>query len=158
MGKTSVDGKLSIILPEGFRVMGLDEVKGAFSLDYDDLWGARDEERHMMVAFIWKDAPELLGALVGTNMLVERAEKALRKTYKNSGYKLNGIFTTQVAGTDAMGFSYDFAAGNVAQQGEVIIFRQGTRTYTLYYYTRPECAEANAPLHDEVLASLVFEG
>ena len=112
MATTTIDGEMTIQLPEGFEVMDKAEVQKAFGLGYEDLWGARDEERHVMLAFIWKDAPELLGNLLGTKALADRVEKALSKTYKAGGFHLDGHFDTQVAGREAKGFTYGFTIGD----------------------------------------------
>ena len=43
-----------------------------------------------------------------------------------------------------------------AQEAETIVFKRGKTCYTLYYYTRPETAAANRPVHDAILAALRF--
>ena len=154
MAKVDVDGRMTLELPTGFSVMDKADVQRAFGFGYDDVWGARHERRNIMVAVIWKDAPALLGKLVSTKALVERAEKALRKTYAKHDYHYDGPLQLQVDGDEALGFSYRFMVGDVAQQGEVIIFRRDKRTYTLYYYTRPERAKANWAVHDALLSSI----
>lgn len=158
MDTTHIDETLVIQLPAGFRVMEKAEVQKVFSLDYQDLWGAWDEERHILLAIVWKDAPKLLGKLVSTKDLVDRAQKSLNKSYGTSGYHLDGRFDTQIAGCEAKGISYGYLVKDISQDGEVIIFRHGRRTYTLYYYARTELAEQSQPIHDALLESLTFEG
>ncbi|MBQ9006542.1 MAG: hypothetical protein IJ092_09235 [Atopobiaceae bacterium] len=154
MTTTTIDGKMSIQLPEGLEVMDKAEVQQAYAFDYDNVWGARDENRHVMLTCIWKESHELLVKLAGAEALAKRAEKALSKTYKASGYHLDGYFDTELAGRPAKGFSYGFTVGDIAQQAEVVVVTDGACSYTFYYYTRPECAAANQPLHDELFGSL----
>ena len=154
MSEVLIGEKLHLELPEGFVVMDKAEVEKAIGLSYDNLWGARDEGNHMMLVCIWKDAPALLGKLVSTDALVDRAEEAVRKAYAKSAYRLDDHFTLQIAGEQAKGFAYGFNVGDVAQVGEVIVLRHDKRTYTLYYYTRPECAADNRAAHDALLESI----
>lgn len=156
MTTTTIDGKMSIQLPEGFEVMEKAEVQKAYALDYDSLWGARDKERHVLLTCIWKESHELLVKLVGADALAKRAEKALSKTYKASGYHFDGYFDTELAGKPAKGFSYGFMLEGIAQEAEVIVVTDGARSYTFYYYTRPELSAANQQLHDELLGSLAL--
>lgn len=156
MGIETINGELMVDCPAGFKRMSIDELQKAYSLDYPNLWGIRDEERHIILTVLWKESNRLLSMLVSNKDLAKRAERALGKTYRAAGYKCRGFFSTAVAGQAAEGFHYDFEVDGVAQQGEVIVFKRDACCYTLYYYTRPELALANRAIHDEILASMAL--
>ena len=156
MADVSIDGQMTLKLPAGFSVMSTEEVQRAFSFGYNEVWGARNERRNMMLACIWKDAPALLGKIVSTKALVDRAEKTLRKVHAKNGYRYGDTLQLQIAGEEAQGFSYDYTVENVGQHGEVIILRHGKRTYTFYYFTRPERVKENWAIHDALLESMTF--
>ncbi len=42
----------------------------------------------------------------------------------------------------------------MAQEGEVLVFKRGTRCYTLYYYTRLAVARDNHPVYEGILDSI----
>ena len=76
--------------------------------------GAWDEEQHILLAIVWKDAPKLLGKLVSTKDLVDRAQKSLNKSYGTSSYHLDGRFDTQIAGCEAKGISYGYLVKDIS--------------------------------------------
>ena len=159
MAATFIDGRLSVDLPEGFRVLGADELQAAYGMAYEDMWGARDETRHVALTVIWKDSGEMLTKLAGEKSLAKRTEKALSKRYRRRAYQMRGFFERQVADMPAQGFRYAFCDSTGApQECETLIFKQGARCYTLYYYARADLADQNMPVHDTLVASMQISG
>ena len=157
MAKTLIHGELEIAYPEGFNLMTSDELRKAYNNPYPNIWGIRDEERHILITVFWKDSNELLSKLASAESLAKRAEKTISRGMRKLAYRFGGKFTTTIAGCEAHGFRYEFTgAGDVAQVAETIVFKHGKICYTLYYYTRPETAAANLPVHDAILAALRF--
>ena len=53
------------------------------------------------------------------------------------GYQMTGSSSTRVCGKKARGFSFEYTADSeVAQSGELVVFRHGLRFYALYYIVR----------------------
>ena len=157
MGKTYIDdGGLAIELPDGFAVLTQEKLQALYGMDYTEMWGARDESRHIAITVIWKDAAALLAKLASEESLAKRVEKALSKSYRASGYRCGEYFAACIAGKDARGFRYSYEPEGIPQECEVVVFRNGGRCYTLYYYTRTEVAQANRPAYDAMLASLAL--
>lgn len=153
--KTHIDDdRLGVELPEGFSVMLHEELQVMYGMDYAAMWGARDESRHAVLAVIWKDSGELITKLASEKSLAKRVEKALLKRYRASGYRCDGFFEGRVAGKGASGFRYTCQPEGIPHECEVMVFKNGARCYTLYYYTRQTAAQENRPVYEGVLASL----
>lgn len=151
-----INGELALTYPEGFRLMELDELKHAFALDYSDMWGIRDEENHMLISLIWKESNGLLRKLVSTKSLVKEYEKRIGRTFRHGNYRCEEFFETEIAGLAAQGVRFSYHHLGVDQLGELVMFRRGGCNYSLYYYTRPELAQANRPAYEGILASVSF--
>lgn len=155
MGVTSIDGKLSLDLPDGMDVQSPDELAAAYGMEYKDMWGARDEARHVILTIIWKDSNEFLSKLASEKSLAKRTEKSLSKTYRKREYRFDGYFMAHVAGRQAQGFRYEFRdSSDALLECEVLVFKDGARCYTLYYYARADHAAECAPVRDAILSSL----
>ena len=150
-----IDGdKLEVELLEGFSVMAHEELQVMYGMEYADMWGARDELRHAVLAVIWKDSGEFITKLASEKSLAKRVEKALSKRYRSSGYRRADFFESRIAEKTAYGFRYTFQPEGIPHECEVSVFKNGARCYTLYYYTRQATAQDNRPVYEGVLASL----
>ena len=156
MTQITVAGNLTLDLPEGFTVMEKDEAQRAFALKSDCVWAARDRERHIVFSCIWKDSSALLGKLTTLNSLIEHVERGIRAAYKQDGYNTDKRFEAQIAGQKAKGFSFSYTIGETGQCGEAVVFKDGNRTYTLYYYTRPALLEGNQEVRDALFESIAL--
>ena len=149
--------ELEIAYPDGFHLMSAEELQQAYKSDYPNMWGIRDEDRHIIIAIFWKESNELLTKLVNAKSQAKRVEKLMAKGLKGRKYHFCGNFATTVAGCEAHGFRYGYlGAGDVPQDAETILFTHGKTSYTLYYYTRPETAAANLAIRDAIVSSLRF--
>ncbi|MDO4806625.1 MAG: hypothetical protein Q4A07_05190 [Coriobacteriales bacterium] len=155
MSKVFVDdGRLSIELPDGFELMSSDLLQSIYGMEYMQMWGARDEGRHVAVTIIWKDSNALVSKLASQKALAKRVEKALAKAYRHKGYRVGNLFETNVAQRDTHGFAYACQIEGIPHECEVLVFKDGGRCYTLYYYAREECAQKNRSVYESMLASL----
>ena len=153
MEKELINNRLELVRPEGFRVMDHEELKQAYGIDYDCMWGMRDEERHIILSVFWKVSNKLISKLGTAKLVADESQKAMRRRYRKAGYHSNGLFETEVAGNKAWGFSYGYTPDGPAQSCETVVVKDGTCCYTVLYHTREECAQANRAIYEEVLAS-----
>lgn len=151
-----INDELALTYPEGFRLMERGELEHAFALEYPDMWGIRDEERHMLISLIWKETNGVLRKLVSTKTLVKDYEKRIARTFRHGNYRREEFFETEVAGLAAQGARFSYHHLGVDQLGELVMFRREGCTYSLYYYTRPELARANRAAYESILASIAF--
>ena len=158
MEKALVNDSLELTMPDGFRVMGNDEVKKAYGFDYDCLWGMRDEERHMMLTVIWKVSNKVLAKLGTAKIIAEQQDKGLRKRFKRMGYKSGDLRPIKIAGIEGCNFGYSYELEGTTLACETSVVKDGTCCYSIYYYTREECDEENRALYEEILASMKLVG
>ena len=154
------DAWLTVDLPEGFGPLPQDELEAFMGLSYECMWGARDPERHMMVAVTWKDSNDIITKLVSEKSLAKRVDKAYAARRRAYGYHNDGFFTREIPGASARahGFGYSSTPNGTPQKGEVLVFKRGSRCYTLIFQTttqtRAETAETDRSIHEGIIASL----
>ena len=154
-----IDGEwLSVTVPQGFQAIPQGELESLMGFKYDYMWGMRNADRHMVAAVTWKDSNGVLTKLASEKSLAKRVDETNAKRYRKHGYRRNGFFAREVAGASAQAqgvrFSYDVEG--VAHEGEALVFKRGTRCYTLYYYTRSDAAAENRPIYEEIASSLAI--
>ena len=155
MEKMLVDNEmLGVTLPDGFCVVSLEDLQAAYGMRYPNMWGVRDDERHIALNVIWKDSGEMLTRLASEKSLAKRNEKVLSKAYRSSGYRCDGFFSRELAGRESQGFRCSYQVDGISQICESMVFKCGKRCYTLYYYTRPELAKTNQSTYEAILSSL----
>lgn len=154
MEKVLVNDNLELAMPDGFRTMERDEVKKAYGFDYDCLWGMRDEERHMMLTIIWKVSNKVLAKLGTAKIIAEQQDKGLRKRFKRMGYQSGDVRPIEIAGIEGCNFSYSYELEGTELACETNVVKDGTCCYSIYYYTRADCAEENRSLYEDILASM----
>lgn len=162
MGEALVHDELVVSCPEGFAVMGADEMKHAFLDDNPHRWGLWDKERHLMFVVTWHVSNAAIARLATPTSLAKRAGKIAAKTYRGRNYRqLGDYYKTQLCGLDAAGFRYEFELQDseqqtVVQQGETVIFKNGACCYTLYWYERKgTCPEAEQ-VRNDIFGSLAL--
>lgn len=152
-----VNGELTITLPEGFRAMTAEEMQKGFAGTMPNAVGFRDEANHVIAIVAWNETNRFLVKLASPKSLTKRAEMTLPRLYKDHDYHFDGRFTSKLAGIEAHGIRYGFTTQGIAHDAETVMIPKGKRCYSLYYYTRSECAAANVALHDKIFASLAFK-
>lgn len=160
METTFVDREwLTITLPEGFSPIELDELKTLMGINYDQMWGARDTERHALLTVSWKDSNKLLTNLVSEKALAKRVDENFARQYRKGGYQRTEHIERTIAGASApaQGFRFSYSVEGVAQEGEVLVFKRGIRCYTLTYYTRSATAEATGPIYEGIVGSIAVQ-
>ena len=152
----TINGELSITVPESFRAMTADELERGYGADFANMRGFWDQERHIIITITWHKSNKILMKLADVKTLVNRAEKHLARAYAGHDYRNDGFFETAIAGQQAQGVRYGYTVEGAAHDAEAIVFLHGTCSYTVYYYTRSANAANNATIRDEVLASMAI--
>lgn len=155
MSEVFADGTLlSIDVPQGFSTLALDELQTLFGLSYDNLWGVRNESRHMRLCLLWKDSNAVLTKLASERSLAKRVESTFAKSGKTYGYACEGYFSREIAGRTAQGFRCSYELNGVSNTCEVLVFKRKERCYTLYYYTLADQASENLSVYEAMLTSI----
>ena len=157
-----VNNELTLAYPEGFHELNEMESYQLFGMDTPDRWSIRDEARHAIISLQCHEShPSFLRKLVTTQELVERAEKATSKAYKNMGYSCSPITTRELCGQESCGFDFEYTVEGVPQMGRIDIFthpiERGNCCYTFYLHSNKENVAENLAIYEEILASMSLE-
>ena len=147
---------LAITLPEGFDEIENAELQEIMGIRYNQVWGVRDTNRHMLINVTWKDSNKLLTKLVREKARAEQIDKSFSRCHNGKDYTCRGFFerTVRGASAQAQGFGFCYTVEGILQEGEVLVFKRDIRCYTLCYYTRSDVAETNRPTYEAILESL----
>lgn len=158
MNTATLHGQLHVSYPDGFHVMGEEELHQAFADNNPNRWGIWDTDRHIIVAILWHESNALLSRLADTKGLAKRVQKHTAKTYAHYGYKAGELTRGETCGSEAWGFDYRFDMDGVGQVGRTEVFKHvedGTcLCYTLYCYAREKQAQDGKEAFEAILASL----
>ena len=156
MDDVLLNGCLKIPVPEGFRVLDREELRQMYLDDLPDRWGMRNEEEHIIVCVYWHKFNRLLKSIADPKEVCKADEKRISKVMKNNGYAFESYFDTEVAGIKACGFRYNYEVQGIPQVCEVTVLIRDNVTYTLYFYTRPECAEKARGIYGDIVGRISF--
>ena len=156
MGSVLVDNEwLELVVPDGFQPIDHDDLMAIMGLDYDCMWGLRNDERHIVAAFTWKDSNKLLSKLVSEKSVAGQVDESFARRYRKNDYRAGVHFERSVAGASgqAHGFSFTYSVQGIAHSGEILVFKRGIRCYTLYYYTQTGLVKDNRPIYEAIVDS-----
>lgn len=160
MGQTIVCDRLSIEFPEGFREMDAAELRRVHADHNDERWGIWDRERHAMLVVYWHDAgavtSKLLGGLASSKSLAERVRKTYRRMGKDSEYQEGELFSCEVSGREAWGFTCEYTVQGVRQAARIVLFKDDRRTFTVYLYTHKDLVDRNRQMFEGIMDSLAL--
>ena len=157
MSKATVNGLMSIEIPEGFHTMSAEELRQAYRDDNPDRWGMWDQERHVMVTVMWKEYSRLMMMLADVKGICRKNEQIAAKGYGNNGYECGGFFSVNVDGEKAEGYRFSYSVGDVEQSAETILFKLGKTIFSITCGGRKENREADREMFDRIIAGITLE-
>ena len=158
MQKAMVNDSLEFAMPEGFRLMGHEELVQAYELDYPLMWGMRDEERHVVLSVFWKINNKLLAKLATPKLVADSRRNTLRRILRERDLHFDEEFDSEIAGLKARGLRYRYVNNGNQYTCEYVVVINDRTCYTIDYYSRSDLAEANRPMYEEILSSMAFVG
>lgn len=151
-----INNDLELLHPDGFHIMTREELKAAYNLDYDNMWGMRNEQTGVIICVFWKVSSKLLGKIATAKLVSEQAEDALRRRLKKQQYRYYNRYQDEVAGSDAHILCYGYEREGVPQDCRMVTVKNTRCCYTLYYYSPAATADANLRVFEDVMASARF--
>ena len=147
---------LAIALPDGFATIEHAELEKFMGFRYDQMWGVRDQSRHMLLCVTWKDSNKVVTKLVSEKTFAKQIDKAFSKRQRANNYRCEGFLSCNVRGASgaAQGLDFSHTVEGVPHAGEALVFKRGIRCYTLVYYTYAEVAEQNRSVYNKIVDSL----
>ena len=151
MNQTCVNDELMIPCPEGFAIMGPEELNRVFTRGSANRWGVWDRSRRVMITVLWQRYNPLLAWLADMKSLVRRNEQLTRRGYKGRDYQPGGFFSTKVCGMAAEGYRFTCRLDDAAQCVETVLFKRGRTVYSLSCVGRNGDRDANSAIFEALL-------
>ena len=157
MSKATVNGLMSIEIPEGFHTMSAEKLRQAYRDDNPDRWGMWDQERHVMVTVMWKEYSRLMMMLADVKAICRKNEHMAAKGYAGNGYECGGFFSANVDGEKAEGYRFSYRIDDVELSAETILFKLEKTIFTVTFASRRENRETDRELIDRIIAGITLE-
>ena len=153
----TVNRELALPRPEGFEVMGAEELKRVYIRDDPNRWGMWDRERHVMITVLWQRYNPLLAWLAEMKTMARRNEQLTRKGYLDHDYRLEGFTSRKVQGLAGEGYRFTYRLGDVEQGIETLLIKRGSTVYSLNCVGRAENSAENHAIFEAVLDGMTVE-
>ena len=157
-----LNNELTLAFPESFHELNEMESYQVFGMDTPDRWSIGDEDCNAVISIQCNESrPSLFHKAVGAQDLVQQAEKATGKAYKDMGYSCGPIEVRELCGLEACGFEFEYVTDDAPQMGRIDIFthpiEKGNCCYTFYLHSSKENAAENKAVYEAMLASMALE-
>jgi hypothetical protein len=157
MGRAVVNWEASVDVPEGFRILGKEELDRLYVDSNPDRWGMADDDRGMIFCIYWHMSGALVSSLASAKDVCRSTEKKLSKGLRGYGYALEGFYRREVCGMEAHGFRHSYAANGVERICEVTVFKRGRVCYTVYCYSTVQGERENRLVLSGIVDSMSLE-
>ena len=150
----TIDGTLSLDIPEGFQQMSREELKQVYLTDRPESWGTRDKERHIMITVLWKRNPGILAVLADIRGLAHRNQLQTEKAYAGHDYLLEGFFSMRAEKVPLEGYRFSYCVNGTAQHAETILLKHRKTVYSITCAGRKENAGTDREMFRRIMESL----
>ena len=157
MSRTVVNGEVSLDVPEGFRILGKDELDTLYADSNPDRWGMSDDGRGMILSVFWHRSGALVSSIASANDACRSTERRLAKGLGAYGYSLEGFYRREVCGLEAHGFRHRYAVDGEERICEVTLFKSGRVCYTVYCYSSAKGEQENRQILTGIVDSMSLE-
>ncbi len=156
MPTITINEQLSLTYPENYLEMSSDELAKAYNDGYQNRWGIKDENRHIIICIQWGEEHRFLSKIADVESVLNNDEKKIRKMLKDNSYSFDSQIKTTIDGMESEGFRYDYSVQGIEQHAEHIVFKHDDVFFKIYIYTRKELLTENRTTIDEVIGSIRF--
>lgn len=150
--ETIIHNAIALQYPESYQLMD-DAEKTRFFGSAENRWGIHNREQHTVVSFARTKASALLSLFTDAKSVANGSLASMKKSLK--GFEKTGDISTEICGKKASGFSFAYRTDkeDIAQTGQLIVFKAGKRFYVIHCITRQENTEQAQAELDAILAS-----
>ena len=95
MEKIQLNNELTLTYPEGFHVMGKEELEKHQYFGEAPAWSISDPGRHVMISIAWKKTNGFVAKLLNTKDIVQKMEAGIRNPMQQYGYHLEEFLSLE---------------------------------------------------------------
>lgn len=150
MNEITLNDRLKLIYPEGFRPLSEEERGRLRMLEEGPGLSLSDPQRHMLVSLGWTRLNPL-SRLFKADELAKNMESRVSRAMSPYGYRRESFGSRSVGGREAAGFRYSYTAESVPMYGESYALKDGRTLYYFHLYARQELKEESLPLWEQLL-------
>lgn len=151
MNSMTINNELKLSYPDGFHEMDQEEMQRFFSASLYRR-GIYDEDRHILISVAWTK-PGPVNFLTDAKTILLRAELGMKRGLQD--YIRMKEAQDEIAGKKARCISFTFTAqeSEIAQGGEMAVFRAGNKFYAVTFVAREEGFDESLTVYREILKS-----
>ena len=155
MVNKTINETIKYAVPEEMREMTEEEHKKFFPFSDEQAYGLYNEEKHTLIAAIYKKRPFLVGTMGSEEDILKATEKKLQKqipTLETVGQE--GKMIDQMP---RKSFKFQYTVQGIKQVGEYVLCHFSKYDCAFEYITREEYAEFAKQKFDAFLKSISFK-
>ena len=151
MNSMTINDELKLSYPDGFHEMDKEEMQRFFTTSLYRR-GVYDGDRHILISVAWTK-PGPVNFLTDAKTILLRAELGMKRGLQD--YCRLKETQDEIAGKKARCISFTFTAqgSDIAQSGEMAVFRAGNKFYAVTFVAREEGFDESLSVYREVLQS-----
>lgn len=157
MSRAVVNGEVSLEVPEGFRIIGKDELDRLYADSNPDRWGMAYDGKGMILSVFWHRSGALVSSIASAKDACKSTERKLAKGLGAYDYSLEGFYSREVCGLEAHGFRHRYSVDGEERICEVTLFKSGRVCYTIYCYSPARMERENRPVLTGIVDSMSLE-
>lgn len=157
MKSTHIDNVMTLSYPDGFHEMSERELAEIQFLNDEKGICINDPERHIIISSGYQQVNGFAAMILSGKDIITRDEKIIAKWMETLGYCREGFVKKDVSGKKADGMCYTYTKNDLKMYAESLVIKNGKTLYYLYYYTRNELKENNAPIWEGILSGIQWQ-
>lgn len=155
MALQTINDSLTLTIPDPFSVMEAEELHQLSRHGGDPFrWGARDRERHVILAAVWKQYPAPLLFLAGLKSMARRNLELVRKACPGRELRSVEFLSIHAGEFPAEGYRFTYSEGDMPQTQTTFLLKKGRVVYGLLCFGREENRAADQSMFLGVMDSL----
>ena len=154
--RISIDNKLYMDCPEGFRQLTEEELQKMNLIAGGKGLCISDSERHIVISVAWTQVNALSAWLLGTRETAGSMEKHIRKNMKPFSYVWLDDVKREIDGQVARGFDYNYIVQGIHMTGESLVVKSEENLFYFHFYGRQARRDESLAVFHEILDGVVI--
>lgn len=154
--RISIENKLYMDCPEGFRQLSEEELQKMNMIARGKGLCISDSERHIVISVAWTQVNPLSSWLLGTRETAGSMARHIGKSMKPfSYYWLNNV-KREIDGQVARGLDYEYVVQGINMTGESLVVKVEENLFYFHMYGRKVRRDESLAVFNEILDGVVI--